>query len=159
MNFILQYTVRCALLAAMLLSTSLPAHDIHMAVFNLSHEADTLKLIATFDKHDLLNNTLHTSAEDEKLLDKINAYIGEQMQIKINDRDCAFAFDKVETSPLVLSVYAQAPFGESPKEILIQNSCMLAEVPRQENVFHFIMHGKTRSFRMDESRQEITVNY
>lgn len=144
----------------MLLCTPLPAHDVHLAVFNLSQEEEALQLIVTFDKQDLLNNTLHTTAEDPQLLAKIDAYLQEHMQLTINAQACQFAFSTITEEPLVYQVSGSSqPFGESPKEIHLQNTCMLAEVPRHENIIHFVMHGKTRSFRMSAARQEISLNY
>ena len=153
--------------ALVLFTLSVQAHDIRLAIFELSESAsgDYLSLNVSMDKEDLQRSisNLHPDFADASATTKENwivAYLKENFKITAA-QDCAEItnFDLSYEEDFVKIKARVKGLSKPIRQIQIQNTCLIDYTEGHSNIIKCKLHGKLRSFRLTEDRVSTVIEY
>ena len=136
-------------------------HDVQVAQFELSQNKQSLVLKIEVESKDIFRAL--TDLEDLPLYQQnaeINDYLQRTTQWFINDEPlaiCNYTFLVVDGHFLIESRVKNT--YSTIKHVFFVNEFLLDEIPDHMNIIHFRLKEQLRSFKMDKSRQKISLVY
>lgn len=136
-----------------------PPHDIAMAVFAVTLEANTLKLQVQLDRGDI-ENALNISTKEEHSTKMIQEYVSTHAIWIINNQPTEFIFTTIKKNEEHYLLEATPiPFTSPFTTIDLHNTCLIEEVAKHSNVIYIKQKDKEmRGFRMNKNRIQISVD-
>jgi len=144
--------------------TTIYAHDIPVAHFDISQKAKIINVSVEIDQFAFeqayTENGKVKCTQQEDIQYQMADYWRSHFRLKINGTIVNLEFKNIGT----VSHHYKIELGgelknEKIKQIGIQNTCLLAELPDQSNVITAYINDKKRGFRMTKDRQTIRMDY
>lgn len=135
------------------IANAISAHDIALAMYNISQEKNTLKIIIEIDKEDV-ENIIHLEKTS------IKKYLKTNMTWKINDKRKSFKINKIQIKDELY--YIECTLKKIPKNIQniqVKNTILIDTVEKHANILNFQLNGSERTFRLHKERIEVLVEY
>ena len=158
-----------ALFLLLLLSfaSTLEAHDIRIAIYELSEsdDKDHLILNASVDAEDLEKSLRSTykeyqqasSAEKEQWM---IIYFSKHLQFNIGGQFVQMKGFSFRYEEGFVKVNAVLPYTSRPiRQINVVNTCLIDYTEGHSNIIKCKLHGKLRSFRLTEDRTSTLIEY
>lgn len=149
-----------SLLFSITFSSSMLAHEIHLAVFDLYQEEGQYQLLTVFDRNDLVESLQDyyqhdIGSEDEGLLlDCVKDYLDDHLNFRADGRTIEFFPTALQLKAEVINIHMDLPFYfEKPRILDIQNSLLLDLFPQQTHLFRF----QGQVFKMNDKRRDIQL--
>lgn len=152
------------LVLCMLASQWLSAHDIKLAVFELSENQNELALTISIDRNDLmkvLQPAMQGLGKNKSFLQVATDYFNEKMAIAVNDECAAILLSRVEYSDhmIYFSGSLKCSVSQPIREIKMSNSCLVDAFSQHENIMKLRLNNKTRSFRLNKDLTSTVAYY
>lgn len=150
------YLLNCLALLSHLLVVA-PAHDVAMAIFEISSAEEGLEVAIEFDQEDYAKaNDLKVNEIDRY---RLQEYLDCSTSWTINGTQQKLLLSGFEFKEGHLQATGTIPTGNSPlKSLEIINEFLLS-IQDQTNVVLLKIDGATRGFRMHTGRKKIIVGY
>lgn len=142
-------------------SKAVCAHDIRLAFFELKEsQTGEYSLSVSFDKEDLAQAIPVTIGLTDSHKRRILHYLNENFQLSLNDQCVGTSLISIsEEADFVRLQFKVENFKEKIKSIRIFNTCLIEEIEGHSNIFKALINGKSRSFRLTESRITTEFEY
>ena len=131
------------------------SHDIKMAQFTIHVESNKLMCDGRIDKDDLQAVLGECFTEED-----VEVYLRDHLSFKFNDREVSFGLILITHSKNWTSIrFGLETDNHIPKSVEVSNSILTADVEGQDNIMRFKLHDKSRTFRFNKERVNISFNY
>ncbi len=160
-----QFTNSLIFIFAMIISGGY-AHDINMAVFEISSKKDnsSLMLSITLDREDFLRTLFASTGSrlstNERLKWAAQHYFESNLMIRVNGSCTSFRITDAEFlgEYIKLKGVFERTY-DAINEVQVENYCMLNVVKDQENIVRLHLNDQQRSFRLNEDRIRTVASY
>jgi len=137
----------------LLIANVISAHDIALAMYNVSQEKNTLKIIIEIDKEDI-DKVIQTNKTS------IKKYLKSNMAWSVNGKGKPFKIKKIQ--PKDELYYIECIVKKTPKDIQnieVKNTVLIDTVEKHSNILTFQLHDSERTFRLHKERVQTLVEY
>ena len=137
------------------------SHEVQLARFELAPMEGHLRLEIFVEKEDLnacWANFGELFTDEKKAV--LSDYIATHTAWFLNDKPydiCSYNLSS-DVNHLMLYGYFNTP-PDNIQNIQLNNRFLIQEIPNHINIIHLKLHQRLRSFRMDNKRQKITIEY
>ncbi len=136
-----------------LIVNSASAHDIALAIYEISKEKNTLKITIKIDKEDLENIVAIQKTS-------INKYLKNNMEWEINNKNKSLKIKEIQLEGELYHV--ECILKRIPKNIQniqVKNTILIDTVEKHSNVLNFNLNDTERTFRLHKERVETFFEY
>lgn len=143
-----------------MISKLLLAHDVRMAVFEISEKNNAFDLFVRFDREDLLIALREYCPDYNQLTDCFVEYMDSNLNLQFNGQPVELVYDKHLFEQDFVELNFQLKTSESlVKTIKVENTCMIQSMEGHLNIVKSMLNGRSRSFRLDKDRVETIIRY
>ncbi|MGB1206484.1 MAG: DUF6702 family protein [Chitinophagales bacterium] len=151
-------------LCSLFFLTTIYAHDIPVANFDISQTAKTLSVSVEIDQYAFKQAYTEKGqmecTQQEDIQYQMQDYLRSHFRLKVNGKTVNFQLKNMGTISHHYKIELKGNLEkEAIKQIDIQNTCLLADIPDQSNVITAFINDKKRGFRMTKERQAIQMKY
>ena len=139
----------------------LTSHDVQMSQFELFRAQGEIVLTINVEQADLFRSWKGfqtMSLKEQKA--EVNDYLQHKTSWTINETSfsiCDYSLVQDEGHFLIQGYFENVPL--KIEQIYFSNEFLMEEIYGHLNIVHFKLNQQLRSFRMDKSRQKITVKF
>lgn len=136
-------------------------HEVQLTAFELTQEKQQLRLTISIEQTDLFtywDNFESMSTAQQKA--QLNDYLQQTTQWWINDSSfsiCDYHFQRKEGHLLLTGYFSTPP--ATIQHIRLKNQFLVDRLNDHLNIIHFKFNNRLRSFRMDQQRQQLVVDF
>jgi len=146
------------------LVSSIYAHEVPLAKYNLHYQDGIINLTMEFEKSDMKaalreEGKISKRAKKAETHQAIQAYIHSNLSWLINDKIIETVIEEVTEDRHHYFIRATlSDFGDSIKTVAIKNTCLI-HIAGHSNIIYAHYEGKTRGFRMHKDRIKTFIDY
>lgn len=130
-------------------------HDMRLAQYVIYVHQDQIICDIRIDLEDF-KNAMHTDIDEEE----VGRFIGQHLKFSFDRKEIVTQLIGFETSTdwIELSLSLETS-NHSPHQVEIFNNILSEEIEGHDNLMRFVLRGKTRIFRLNKNRQQISFSY